>query len=542
MNSTLHRSLSITACACLMALTGCAVTPKPLVQATDAQAKAALERAALAVQEAEAQRIAQQEVNKPFLAGAIVSLPKEVVLPDALKRNVRVSAIFNAGGVDLATAIRQLSMATRVPISVTPDALMSASAFGPRLGAVGAPSPAPTAPQLSGMPGAMSVGMTGPIQLSAIAQDMPLWTLLDEVARQAHVSWRVSGQGAEFYRTETRMFKLEGLTTVATTSASSGRAGTAAAFSSDSKTTFTLDKQDPVAGMRTTIEALLTQGGRATVSGDDQTVVVTDTPEALARVAAYIEQANRAQARSVRLVVEAIEVVAKDNQDLGVDWNLVYSSLTSGAAASTGLARLASSQANALSLSPTSGRFKDSSVVLRALSDIGTVVSKRTFPLSTRSGRPVTQTLRTTFNYVDQVSAVTSTGLTTAAPAPTVTQKEETVGTVLTLIPKAMDNGQIFLNMSFDVSTNEPLTPFTVGSSSNGVTVQQKVINAHGALQEVSLRSGETVLLGGIDVTTAGQNQRRLAPGAPLVTGGSDQSSYRRSHIVIVVTAVAEDI
>lgn len=542
MNSTLHRSLSITAYACLMALTGCAVTPKPLIESTDAQAKAALERAALAVQEAEAQRIAQQEVNKPFLAGAIVSLPKEVVLPDALKRNVRVSAIFNAGGVDLATAIRQLSMATRVPISVTPDALMNASAFGPRLGTVGAPIPAQSAPQLAAMPSGMSIATNGPIQLSAIAQDMPLWTLLDEVARQAHVSWRVSGQGAEFYRTETRMFKLEGLSTVATTSASSGRAGTSAAFSSDSKTTFSLDKQDPVAGMRTTIEALLTQGGRATVSADDQTVVVTDTPEALARVAAYIEQGNKAQARNVRLVLEAIEVVAKDNQDFGVDWNLVYSSLTGGAASSTGLARLASSQANALSLSPTSGRFKDSSVVLRALSDIGTVVSKRTFPLSSRSGRPVTQTLRTSFNYVDQVSAVTSTGLTTAAPAPTVTQKEETVGTVLTLIPKAMDNGQIFLNMSFDVSTNEPLTPFTVGSSSNGVTVQQKVINAHGALQEVSLRSGETVLLGGIDVTTAGQNQRRLAPGAPLVTGGSDQSSYRRSHIVIVVTAVAEDI
>ena len=542
MNSRLHRSISITAYACLMALTGCAVTPKPLVQATDAQAKAALERAASAVQQAEAQRIAQQEVNKPFLAGAIVSLPKEVVLPDALKRNVRVSAIFNAGGVDLATAIRQLSMATRVPISVTPDALMNANVFGPRLATVGAPSPAQNAPQLASMPSGMAMATNGPIQLSAIAQEMPLWTLLDEVARQAHVSWRVSGQGAEFYRTETRMFKLEGLSTVATTSASSGRAGTSAAFSSDSKTTFSLDKQDPVAGMRTTIEALLTQGGRATVSGDDQTVVVTDTPEALARVAAYIEQANKAQSRNVRLVLEAIEVVAKDNQDFGVDWNLVYSSLTSGAASSTGLARLASSQANALSLSPSSGRFKDSSVVVRALSDVGTVVSKRTFPLSTRSGRPVTQTLRTTFNYVDQVSAVTSTGLTAAAPAPTVTQKEETVGTVLTLIPKAMDNGQIFLNMSFDVSTNEPLTPFTVGSSSNGVTVQQKVINAHGALQEVSLRSGETVLLGGIDVTTAGQNQRRLAPGASLVTGGSDQSSYRRSHIVIVVTAVAEDI
>lgn len=534
----MNRSFTLTAAAALVSslvLAGCAVTPAPVVQATEDQAKAVLERAAQALQEAEAQRIAQQDVNKPFLAGAIVSLPREVVLPEALKRNVRVSAIFNAGGVDLATAVRQLSTATRVPISVTPDALMSASAFGPRLGTQGAPGPG-SAPQIGGMPG------IGPIQLSAIAQDMPLWTLLDEVARQAHVSWRPAGQGAEFYRTETRVFKITGLSTVATTNASSGRSGTTAAFSSDSKTSFSLEKQDPVAGMRATIEALLTQGGRATVSGDDQTVVVTDTPEALARVASYIEQSNKAQARSVRLVIEAIEVVAKDNQDFGVDWNLVYSSLASGAVSSTGLARLASSQANALTLSPTSGRFVNSSVVLRALSDVGTVVSKRTFPLVTRSGRPATHTLRSTFNYVDQVQAVTSTGLTTAAPAPTVTQKEETVGTVLTLIPKSMDNGQIFLNMSFDVSTAEPLTPFTVGSSSNGVTVQQKVINAHGALQEVSMRSGETVLLGGIDVTTAGQNQRRLAPGAPLAVGGSDQTTYRRSHIVILVTALAEDI
>jgi type IVB pilus formation R64 PilN family outer membrane protein len=532
-------ALSVTTAASLILFAGCAATPAPVVQATEDQAKAVLERASRALQEAEAQRIAQQDVNKPFLAGAIVSLPREVVLPEALKRNVRVSAIFNAGGVDLATALRQLSTATRVPISVTPDALMSASAFGPRLGASGGPGPN-AAPQIGGMPSGMPGN--GPIQLSAIAQDMPLWTLLDEVARQAHVSWRPAGQGAEFYRTETRVFKITGLSTVATTNASSGRSGTTAAFSSDSKTSFTLEKQDPVAGMRTTIEALLTQGGRATVSGDDQTVVVTDTPEALARVATYIEEANKAQARSVRLVVEAIEVVAKDNQDFGVDWNLVYSSLANGAASSTGLARLASSQANALTLSPTSGRFVNSSVVLRALSDVGTVVSKRTFPLVTRSGRPATHTLRSTFNYVDQVQAVTSTGLTTAAPAPTVTQKEETVGTVLTLIPKSMDNGQIFLNMSFDVSTAEPLTPFTVGSSSNGVTVQQKVINAHGALQEVSMRSGETVLLGGIDVTTAGQTQRRLAPGAPIAVGGSDQTTYRRSHIVILVTALAEDI
>jgi type IVB pilus formation R64 PilN family outer membrane protein len=532
-------SLSIPAASAIVLITAgllsaCTVTPKPMVSSTDAQAQLALQRAASAIQQAEAERLAQQEVSKPFLAGSIVALPKEVFLPEALKRNVRVSAIFNAAGVDLATAIQQITQATRVPISVTSDALMSPSSFGPRLGtATSVPTAAAQLPT-----SAMSMAQ-GNIHLSAMAVDMPLWTLLDEVARQAHVSWRVAGQGAEFYRTQTRVFSITGMSTVASTTASSGRSGGTSAFASDSKTSFTLEKQDPIAGMRSTIEALLTTGGRVTVSPEDQSVVVTDTPEALERVTKYIEQANKAQSRTVRLVVEAIEVVAKDNQDFGMDWNLVYRNLSSGAVASRGLAPLASSQAASITLSPTSGRFVDSSLVIRALSDVGTVVSKRTFPLVTRSGRPVTHNIRSTFNYVDQIQAVTSSGLLTTAPAPTATQKDETVGTVITLVPKAMENGRIFLNMSFDVSTNEPLTPFTVAP---GLVVQQKVINAHSALQEVSLRSGETVLMGGIDLTSAGQNQRRLAPGASLLTGGSDQATYRRSHIVILVTAVAEDI
>lgn len=80
-----------------------------------------------------------------------------------------------------------------------------------------------------------------------------------------------------------------------------------------------------------------------------------------------------------------------------------------------------------------------------------------------------------------------------------------------------------------------------MGSSANGVTVQQKTINSHSALQEVPMRSGQTVLIGGIDLTTGSHTQRRLAPGAPMVAGGSDQASFQRSHIAILVTAVAED-
>ena len=524
--------------AAAVGLSGCSVTPKPLVHSTQARAQELLEEAARALKEAEAERVAQQEVNRPFLAGSIVPLPKEVQIPEALRRNVRVTAIFSAGPVDLQTALRQVSQATRVPISLTPDAAMPAAAFGPR---VGNGPVTPSGNPLGGSGTSVAAMTAGGIYLSSMAQDMPLYTLLDEVARQAQVSWRVAGQGAEFFRTETQVFRLHGLSTVASTAASSGRTGSGSAFASDSKTSYSLEKQDPMAGVRQTVEALLTAGGRLVVSPEDQTLVVTDTPEVLDRVTRYVQAINRAQGRAVRLVVEAIEVVAKDNQDFGIDWNLFYASVASGSATGGAPATLASSQSANLKLSPTAGRFMDSNVVIRALSDVGTVVSKRTFPLLTRSGRPATQTLRSTFNYVDSVQAVTSTGLTTSAPAPTVTQKEETVGTILTLLPRAMDDGQIFLNLSFDVSTNEPLKSFTVGSSANGVTVQQKTINSHSALQEVPMRSGQTVLIGGIDLTTGSHAQRRLAPGAPMVAGGSDQASFQRSHIAILVTAVAED-
>jgi type IVB pilus formation R64 PilN family outer membrane protein len=523
-------------------LAGCSAPQKiqDLQASSDAQASALMGRARDQVVDAEAERLAQQDVAKPYLVGRPVPLAREVIMPAPLRQ--RVTVLFDRGGVDLLTASRQISEAAGIAISVTPDALLPSAVFGPRPGQPGA------APMAQGSPSAFgAAASSGRILLSTIASDIVLYSLLDDVARQAGVSWRPAGAGAEFYRTDTRVFRINTSTQTATTTATLGRNSSAnAVFEAQSKTGFSLEKQDPLQGMRQAVEALLTSGGRLTVAAESQTFVVTDTPEALARVGAYVEDMNKSLARRVRIVVEAIEVTAKDNSQYGLDWGLIYKSLATSTTAGAPFANLVPmaslSGANAVSatLGLGAGRFSGSTIAVRALSEVGTIVNRKSFPFVTTSGRPITTALRNTFNYVDSASVVSASTLTTSQPAPTVTQKEETVGTFLTVAPVAKDNGQIFLTLSYDVTSAEPLTTYTVGSASNSVTVQQKSITGTGIVQEVPMRSGQTVVVGGYDSVAGNLTQRRLAPGAPMLPG-SDASSYQKSIVVLLVTAVAEE-
>lgn len=472
----------------------------------------------------ERNRISSQDVNRPFLAGNSQPIARDVMMPDMLRRSVPVTASFTLSPVDLSSALSQLSQATGLMITATADALMPSSSFAARTGAVASPVQAPN-------------------RVLVRANNTPLWTVLDDVARQVGASWRPMAGGAEFYRVETRVFELKAIPQTASTSSSLGRSGgTNTQFDSQSKSSFEMKDQNLIAGIQKTVEAMLSTGGKMTMSVETQTLVVTDTEESLNQISAFVKEQNKAMGRRVRMLVEVLEVVAKDNNEFGVDWSLVYAT-ANRALLMTSPRSLAGPQSAALSQVRSTGQFKDSSVVINALNEVGRVVNRRSFPVMTTSGRPVTQALRSTFNYVDQVqaTAIASSVLSTQAQAPTVTQKDETVGTFLTMVPTAKSDGSIFLSVSFDVTSAEPLRPFTVGAGASAVTVQQKTINGTGTIQEVPIRSGRTEVIGGVEILNTQSSGRRLADGLPVFLGGSDSNTATKSVLVILVTAVTEE-
>lgn len=516
-------SMSLVAVAAVVA--GCASAPEIAVQKNAAEALQSIESGHSEFKrllvDADTRRVAAQDVSRPFIAGSTQPLARGVLMPEALRKSIPVTALFRSGPVDLETALRQISSAAGILLTATPDALMPPSAFALRTGG--------------------SSPVQAPPRVQFEAQGVPLWALLDDVARQAQVAWRPVSGGAEFFRVETKVFQLSAIPQVANTSASLGRnGGSNNVFESQSKTSFETKDQNLINGIKVAVEAMLSTGGKATIASENQTLIVTDTPVALERVSAFVADQNKIMSRRVRVMLEAIEVVDKDGSDVGVDWSLLYA-VANGALTVTSPGSLVSAQAGSIGISSTVGRFAGTSAVVKALSEVGVVVNRRVFPFLTTSGRPVTQAIRSTFNYVDQVQAVSVASSADTSQAPTVTQKDETVGTFVTLVPTAKSDGTIFLSLSFDQTSAQPLVPFTVGSASSSVTVQQKTIDGAGIIQEIPIKSGQSIVVGGIESITSQNTIRRLLPGAPMIAGGGDSSKVTKSRLILVVTAVAEE-
>lgn len=522
------KALHLSCLAAAVLLVGCANAP----QVTQQDAKVATQQIAAghetfrhATVDSERKRLAAQDVQRPYIAGNTRPLARGVAMPEVLRRSVPVTALYQRGPVDLDTALRQLSEASGILITASADALLPPSAFAPRTGVANSPV----------MP---------PVRITVPAEPTPLWQLLDGVARQAQLSWRPVPSGAEFFRVETRVFQLAGTPQVANTSASLGRnGGQNSIFESTSKTGFETKDQNQFKGFMQGIEAMLSMGGKAQLANESQTLVVTDTPATLQNIAKFVEEQNRIMSRRVRVVLEVIEVVDKDSSEVGVDWNIIYGS-ASRALDNLSPASLTGAQVGSISVGPTTGPFAGSSLVLKALNEVGVVVNRRFFPFLTTSGRPVTQAIRTTFNYVDQVQATAApqgSSVVTAQQAPTVTQKEETVGTFVTVVPTAKSDNSIFLSISFDLTSAQPLVPFTVGSQGASVTVQQKTIDGTGFIQELPIRSGQTVLVGGLESQTAQDSTRRLGSDVPIIFGGSNAAKVTKSRLLLLVTAVTEE-
>lgn len=527
----MNRKLSLIASAAGLALlAGCTSPAQHAVQADSASTAKRIAQGQddfkSRVDNAQQRRVAAQIVNRPFIAGNAQPLARDMVMPDQLRRSVPVTALFSSSAVDLETALDQLSQASGILLTATPDALMPASGFMPRTTtATGAPS----------------AGVGAPPRLVLKVENRPLWKTLDDIARQTQTSWRPMPSGAEFYRVETRVFPLSAIHQMASSSASLGRNGGGSdAFESKSKSSFEVKDMNVLNGFKVAVEAMMTTGGKLTVNNESASLIVTDTPQSLARIDDYIKDQNKILSRRVRLMLEAIEVVDKDASELGVDWSLIYNKANAALSmASPGT--LTGNFVGNVGYSATNGRFSGSSVVVNALSEVGTVVNRRVFPLLTTSGRPVTHAIRSTFNYVDEVQATTSSGINTSTQAPTVTQKDETVGTFLTVVPTAKPDGTIFLSMSYDVTSAQPLVPFTVGSEGSSVTVQQKTIDGSGVIQEVPIKSGQSFVVGGLETMTGQDTIRRLLPGAPLLMGGSNATKMTKTRMVLIVTAVIED-
>ena len=476
-------------------------------------------------------RTRAQKVSKPWLMGRVVPLGREVTLPLALRAKIDTTLMYRHGKVDLSTIAERITQATNIPVRIKPDALLPADHFLPRLSTAVA--------QVSGIPLVYTQFPMG---------QHPLPEVLDILTRRLGIQWRFHDRALEFYRTETRVFDVRALTLSAQTDARLGRTANSKAggFDNSSRTSLVTSDQHVLIAIKQRLEPFLTRAAIiAAQPGASTSIVVTDTPEVLGEISRYLERENRILTRRVRLIFEEITLVTHQDAEFGLDWDSLWEQGKVAASLSSTLVGGPIAGATAtLSGSPTSALRSQS--VLRALSKYGTVLRHVTIPVLTLNRRPVTHAVRTTFSYIDQVKSTqgAESALVTARPglnSVSVSQKEETVGAFLTLVPDAQENGQILLSVAYDNTVAQPLKSVVVGDPGSRLQIQQITIDGHGTVQQIALQTGQPMLISGFDSKHDESDRTRLTPDAPLALGGSDRAKQSRTATLIMVTAQVEE-
>ena len=476
-----------------------------------------------------ANRRAAQQVDRPWLVGEPLPLSREVSLPMALRANVKTTLVFSPDPQPLTVLAQRISRATQIPVHVRPEALLPQERFSPRLSGSEATGAVTTLVSASTM--------------SLSGESQPLAKILDRIGATLGVHWRYDNGRIEFYRTETRIFSIRMLAQAAQSEASLGasRSGQGEGFVSSSSTRLQSERVDMFSVIKARIEPFLTKAGVAVAQeGASALVVVTDTPEALDQIAVYLERENLALTRRIRLVFEEVTLVSRDNSEAGLDWDLVFTSARLAASAAS--AGTAIAEAASLGAAMADGPFKGSAAIIKALGQVGQVVRRSSVPVLTLNRRPVTHAVRTTFSYIDKVQTTAlGQGVESSLPTVSVSQKEETVGSLLTLIPDAQENGQILLSMAYDNTVAQPLKSVTFGDTANPLQLQQLTIDGNGTVQQLVLQPGQPVLVSGFDRTQDELDTRRLNPGLPMILGGSDRVASQALKTVIIITAQVEE-
>ena len=489
-------------------------------QSEDQQSKLALQHLEHSVRT----KALTQSITEPWVVGVAQPLARDVLLPAAFQEQVATTLIFQAQGLLLDQIAERLTMATSIPVRVQPEALLASDAFLP----------------LSSQAGFSALNQR---RLRLNNAPEPLAASLDRISAFFDVSWRFEGHFIEFYKVETRAFQVQALSLNASSYASVGNQSDAnsSGFLSQSGTELQQAESDELESLKQRLALFMTHAGRIVAAqGGNQTLVISDTPYALDAIARFVQRENQGLTRRVRLVFEEITISARTQAELNIDWNVVFNSAR--IAAGVGVVGLGSTALQHLGASIEQGPFNQSEAFIKALSEVAQVARRHSIPVLSLNRRPVTHALRTTFSYIDKIETTpytSGTGLTNNAVS--LSQKEETVGSILTLVPDIQADGQVLLSVAYDNTVAQPLKTITVGAADQGMQVQQVTIEGSATVQQVLLRPGQPLVVSGFDHTEQQQADKRLNPGVPLLFGGGSRVQQDYYRTLLIVTAQVEE-
>lgn len=460
---------------------------------------------------------------------------------------------------DVAGAI---SSVTGLPVFVGSDI--------PSLGATGATTAAPAfappvfAPPKPGMPmpmplpGSGVLGMDLPgsaVPAGVITANSPftasysgsLTGFLNLVSAYYSVYWKTEATGLRFYLLDSKTYRISALpgdtslkSSIDSASGASTGAGNVSsqAVGSFNSTGVEFKGMSVWIAMEEAIKQMLGKGGRVVASPATGTITVTDTPSVLARVTEFVNIQNKGLNRQVSVNVRVLSVELNDADDYGINWDVVSQNLSAVSNAYSVALKTAfpiSNGAGSLVLSApvnSASRWAGSSAMISALSTQGhvreltssTVVTLNNQPSPVNVGRRISYLAASSTTQTPNVGATTS-----------LTPGTVQTGFSMTLIPHILDERELLLQYSLDISSLLRLSTISSGES----TIQAPDISTSNFIQRVRMSSGETLVVAGFDQDNLSAVANGIGSAENPVLGSRFGTSKRTMLVVLIQPNVA---
>ncbi len=380
--------------------------------------------------------------------------------------------------------------------------------------------------------------------------------LLDAVTARLGLSWRYAGGVVSVFYLDTRIYRIHSLPTVTqmdsvvtsgtqaaagvagggSSSGGSGGQGGVSGASGSSQTTSVALRSDPNTDMSRMVASMLTPNvGRMHSSTSNGMLTVTDTPETLDRISLFVDEYNGTATKQVLLNVKVLTVSLSDDNEFGINWTLLYTSLADEYG--IGLSNQSTASPDAISgsiniLTGGNSRFAGSSVLVNALAKQGNVSVLTQPSVATLNNEPVPVQVARQTSYLAQVltTQVADVGTSTSLTPGTVT-----TGFNMNLLPYILpDDETILLQYSINLSALNDIRRVESGDSAIEIPeVDNRIFS-----QKVKIRSGETLVLSGFEQSSTDSTRTGVGSSRFWLLGGGKRESKSRDVLVVLISPI----
>ncbi|HEO1692218.1 TPA: PilN family type IVB pilus formation outer membrane protein [Citrobacter freundii] len=382
--------------------------------------------------------------------------------------------------------------------------------------------------------------------------------LMDAGASRFGVSWKYENNAITIFYLETKRFQIDatdaktklyslvksGISTQSGTSnsssGSSGSGGVSGDSGSNSNTEVQLEN-DLYGDIKTTAQSMLTPGvGRLSMNNTSGAIVVTDVPDVVRNIGNYLNSENSSLSKQVKLSVKIYTINLNRNDELGVNWSLVWNSLSGKYGIS--LANSFPSSTDAISggfqvLDTATGsakQFAGSDVLFKALSEQVKVSDVKTNNIMTTNLAAVPVQVASQVTYLQSVTSEQTSNVGTSG---SLNPGSVTTGTNITILPKiAPDSSKIMLTMFMDISNLKQIRQINNADKTN--LIEAPDVDSNSINQRVWLKPNQTIVMSGFEQEVSDATKQGVGDPNNIIFGGGMNGKNSKRMFVISITPV----